>query len=184
MPWFKTAMIAMLAMPAIDAAADNPGQPSADPNAFLERLAGEWSVVSEATLGPGQPPVRNESRESARLLGGKWLVAEITRSVRDRTHSSILTLGHDDHQGHFIATYIDSMQRHMWSYTGTLDDTGTVLTLNTEGPILGDPSKVAKYRVIIESRADDFKLMRSKIFGPDGQWFEFSRTEYRRTDPP
>lgn len=70
----------------------------------------------------------------------------------------------------------------MWQYTGALDHFGTVLTLETEGPIMGDPTRTAQYPEIIEVEDADHKVMRSLILGPDGEWFEFSRAEYRRNE--
>lgn len=74
------------------------------------------------------------------------------------------------------------MQTHLWTYTGELDESGTVLTLETEGPILGDPTTSTEYREIIEAENDDRYVVRSMIRGPDGEWFEFARAEYRRGD--
>lgn len=159
-----------------------PGHQSDDPSSFLHQLAGEWSVVAEATLGPGQEPVRRESHEVARVLGGKWLVAEGTGALGDRTFTSILTLGYDPVEQRFVGTWIDSMQTHLWLYTGVLDDSGTALTLETEGPILGDATRTAQYREVIEIEDPDLKIMRSMILGPDGEWFEFARAEYRRVE--
>lgn len=148
--------------------------------AFLQRLSGEWSAVAEATLGPGQEPVRTESREVARMLGGRWLVAESTRSAGGRQLTSILTLGYDRVTERFVGTWIDALQAHMWHYSGTLNESGTALTLETEGPILGDPTRRAKYREVIEIHTPDHKTVRSMILGPDGEWFEFARADYRR----
>lgn len=62
------------------------------------------------------------------------------------------------------------------------DDAGTALTLETEGPVLGDPQTTARYREVIEIRDDDRKLMHSMTLGPDGEWFEFALAEYRRIE--
>lgn len=163
-------------------AAEAPGHPSDDPSAFLQQLAGEWSVVAEAVLGPGQEPIRRESREVARVLGGKWLVAESTGPLGDGTVTSILTLGYDPAEERFVGTWISSMQTHLWQYTGVLDESGTALTLETEGPIMGDPTRTTQYREVIEIEDADHKVMRSMILGPDGEWFEFARAEYRRVE--
>lgn len=153
-----------------------------DPAAFLQQLAGEWSVVSEAVLGPGQDPIRTESREVARFLGGRWLVAESTATVRGQPSTSILTLGYDAVGERFVGTWISSMQAHLWSHTGHLNEAGDILTLETEGPIMGDPTTSARYREFIEVHGTDGKVIRSQILGPDGEWFEFSRAEYRRQE--
>jgi hypothetical protein len=184
MSFVKAAIVAALVMVGFASTAGGPrSRQSEDPTAFLQGLAGEWSVVSEATLGPGQEPVHSESREVARFLGGKWLVAESAGSAPGgQAVTSILTLGYDPFEERFVGTYISSMQTHLWSYTGVLDDSGTALTLETEGPILGDPAKTARYREVIEIIDADHKVMRSMILGPDGEWFEFARAEFRRTE--
>lgn len=81
-----------------------------------------------------------------------------------------------------MGTWISSMQTHLWEYTGSLDDTGTTLTLETEGPLMGDPTQTARYREIVEIESDDRRVTRSLILGPDGEWFEFARAEYRRIE--
>lgn len=158
-------------------------RPHPDPAAFLEKLVGEWSVETEAVRGPGQDPIRAESREVARLLGGQWLVAESSGTTPGGDSvTSILTLGWNPAEEEFVGTWISSMQTHLWRYTGTLDDSGDVLTLETVGPILGDPARTTQYREVIEIQGVDRRVTRSLILGPDGEWFEFARAEYRRAD--
>lgn len=180
-----------LAIPAPAAAQDSgrsaaspvPGQPDAQ-EAFLEHLTGEWTVATKTILGPGQEPVHTESRAVARPVGA-WLVTETTGRTPDgRPVTSILTLGYDTAKERFEGTWISSMQAHLWKYTGELDESGTVLTLETEGPILGDPTTSTEYREIIEAEDDDRYVVRSMILGPGGEWFEFARAEYRRGPGP
>jgi hypothetical protein len=178
----KTAIVATMAMVGVGGQVGEPtSQRGEAPAEFLERLEGRWSVVTEATLGPGQTPVRTESRVAARLLAGKWLVAEGRGTAPGgQTVISILTLGHDPAEERFVGTWISSMQTHLWRYTGMLNPSGTALTLETRGPILGDPATTANYREIIEIESADHHVIRSMILGPDGKWFEFARAEYRR----
>jgi hypothetical protein len=155
-----------------------------DPGLVLESLAGEWSVVAEATLGPGQEPVRTESRVVARRIGA-WLVAESTGAAPGgQSVTSIRTLGYDPADERFVGTWISSMQTHLWRYAGALDAAGASITLETEGPIMGEPTTSARYREIIEIQDADHHVIRSLIFGPDGEWFEFARAEHRRVGLP
>lgn len=157
---------------------EGPAMP--DPPAFLEGLVGEWSIEHEVVPGPGQEPVRFGGRESARLLGGRWLVAEGTREVGGRTMTSILTVGYDSSRGYFVATYVDEMQGRLWMYEGSLDADERVLTLETEGPFMGDPNHLVPFRHVIERTEDGRWLTRTSILGPDGEWFEFGRSAYHR----
>lgn len=174
------AMGAALLMSGAPRTADEPQSASSDPSTFVEQLAGEWSMVAEARLGPGQEPVGRESGE-VRFLGEKWLVTESTGAVGDRTVTSILTLGYDPAQERFARTWIDPMQEHLWLYAGALKDAGTALTLETGRSILGDATRRAQYREVIEVEGANHRVMRSMTFGPE--WFESARAEYRRVDP-
>ncbi len=157
------------------------GAQETDPVAFLEAMTGDWSIVAEGVLGPGQDPVRTESREEARLLGSQWLVAEASAvTAGGRPYTSMWILGWDPHEEHFVGTWIASIQTHKWRFTGTLDESGKVLTLETEGPIMGNPANTTRYREIIELVDHDHRTIRSLILGPDGEWFPFARAEYRR----
>jgi len=46
---------------------------------------------------------------------------------------------------------------------------------------MGDPDRTARYREVIEIESPDRKVMRSLIFGSDGEWFEFQQAAYRWT---
>jgi hypothetical protein len=177
MPFAASAVLSVVV--AIIAVAEAATAQSPDPDAFVHRLAGEWSLVTHTVLGPDQEPVRSEGQENARMVGS-WLVAESAGDAGGRPFTGILTLGWNPHRERFVATWIDGVQRHLWQYTGALDQAGSILTLETEGPFMGDPSQTARYRILIEAPAQDRKVMRSQILGPSGEWFEFSRSEYHR----
>ena len=43
---------------------------------WLQKLVGEWTYESEATMEPDQPPMRLSGTENVRSLGGLWILAE------------------------------------------------------------------------------------------------------------
>jgi hypothetical protein len=104
---------AALAMGADRAGSGPTTPPVTDPTVFVHRLVGEWSVVTQTVLGPGQEPVVSEGRESARMVGS-WLVAESVGDAVGRPFTAILTLGWEPHGERFVATWIDGVQRHLW----------------------------------------------------------------------
>jgi len=151
------------------------------PGDFLQAMVGEWAVESEGIPGPGEDPVRGESREVARLLGSQWLVAEGSAVMPGgRAYNSMWVLGWDPYEEHFVGTWVVSVQTYKWRFTGTLDKSGRVLTLETEGPFMGDRATPTRYREIIELVDDDRRVLRSLILVPGGDWFEFARADYRR----
>lgn len=69
---------------------------------------------------------------------------------------------------------------HMWTYDGTLDESGKVLTLDTEGPNFSGDGSMAKYQDIIEIVDDNHWILRSRALGDDGKWIPFMEGHYRR----
>ena len=105
---------------------------------WLQQLVGEWTYESEGIVDPSQPPVKSEGTESARALGGIWLVAESNgKAPNGAPMKGILTLGYEPEKRKYLATFISSGMTRLWTYEGSLDETEKILTLESEGP---DPS--------------------------------------------
>ncbi len=148
---------------------------------WLEKLVGDWTFEVEATMAPGQPPAKATGTESVRSLGGLWTIAEGQGEMPGCGPSTtIMTLGYDPAKKRFVGTFIGSMMTNLFSYTGTLDAGERVLTLETEGPNMSDPGKMATYRDIIEIKGADERTLTSKALGDDGKWHQFMSATYRR----
>jgi hypothetical protein len=175
-------MALIAGVPAGLASQENAADPAAAAE-FLALMAGEWTVLTEAVLAPGQPPIRAEGHASARMLGSRWLVTDSEgETPTGAPVHSILTLGFDAVAGEIVGTWIDSMQGTMWRYRGTLDADRGVLRLETEGPVMGNPEVITRYREEIELLDGGRRVTRSAILGPDGAWFEYGTAEYRRVE--
>jgi hypothetical protein len=156
-----------------------PSQPT-EHHKWLGQLVGEWNATSEAILAPGQPPLKFEGQESVRVLGGLWTISEYSGEFMGNKFTGVMTLGYDEKQKRYIGTWVDTMHNHMWHYTGTLDESGKILTLEAEGPNMADAGKKAKFRDAIEIKDKDHKVMRSSMQTEDGEWVQFMTVEYRR----
>ena len=148
---------------------------------WLQGLVGEWVVEGECSMGPDQPPMKNTGRETVRSFGGLWTIGEGSLESPDGGNcDSIMTLGFDPQTKRFVGTFIASMMAHLWPYNGTLDATGKVLTLDSEGPSFAGDGTMAKYQDIIEFLSDNHRTLSSQFLGPDGQWVPFMKAHYRR----
>jgi len=147
---------------------------------WLDRLVGEWSFEAECRMGPDQPPFKNQGIEVVHSLGGLWTVGEGEGEMPDGgTVKSVMTLGYDPKTSRFVGTFIASMMTHLWAYEGSLDESGKVLTLDTEGPGLTGQG-TGKYQDRMEFVADDHRVLTSHALGEDGQWHQFMTAHYRR----
>ena len=148
---------------------------------WLQKLVGEWTFESEASMGPDAPPVHWGGTENVRSLGGLWVLGEGQGEMPGGgIGNTIITLGYDPQLKRFVGTFIGSMMTNMWIYEGELDAAEKVLTLNTEGPDFSVPGKTAKYQDIIELKSDDHRVMSSQFQSADGQWHRFMTANYRR----
>ncbi len=147
---------------------------------WLQQLVGDWTASAEATMVPGAEPMKLESTESIRAIGGLWILAEGSASFGGSPFTSIMTLGYDPTKKSFVGTWIDSEQTFLWTYAGKLDDSKKILTLEAQGPSFDDPTKMANYRDVIEVQSPDQKTLTSSVQSEDGSWTKFMRAEYRR----
>ena len=148
---------------------------------WLQRLVGEWDYEAEASMGPGQPPMKHTGTESVRSIGGVWVQGEGKGQMPDGgPATTVITLGYDPAKKRFVGTFIGSMMTHMWVYEGTLDAAGKALTLDTEGPHFGAEGKMAKYKDVITFVSDDHRTLTSQMQADDGSWNQFMTAHYRR----
>lgn len=156
-----------------------PPQPEPE-HQWLQRLVGEWTVEVECSMGPDQPPMTSNRRESVRSLGALWTIGEGSDDAPGSACDSVMTLGFDPPTKRFVGTFISSMMTHLWPYNGSLDPAGKVLTLDSEGPSFAGDGTMAKYQDIIELVTDDYRILSSQMLGSDGQWTPFMKAHYRR----
>ena len=162
-------------------AADPPTPPApTKEHGWLKQLEGEWVTEAEMVMGPGQPSVKCKGTESVRSLGGFWTVGEMKSDFMGTPMTGIMTLGYDPKAGKYVGTWVCSADGHCWKYEGTVDAAGKVLTLNTEGPDMTAPGKLAKMKDVIEIKDKDHKVLTSLMQGEDGKWVTFMTMTSRR----
>ena len=138
---------------------------------WLQKLVGEWTYEGECNMGPDQPPAKSTGSEVVRSLGALWVLCEGQGEMPGGgLATTLMTIGYDPRQKHFVGTWVGSMMAHLWLYEGTLDAAGKVLTLESEGPSMTGDGQLAKYRDVIELKSDDHRVMTSHLLGEDGQW--------------
>jgi Protein of unknown function (DUF1579) len=150
---------------------------------WLQKLVGEWTCEGEAVMEPGKPPMKWESTESVRSLGGLWTIGEGKGEMPGGGPAlTMMTLGYDPQKARFVGTFVGSMMTNLWVYEGSLDASEKVLTLNTEGPnMCGGDGKITKYKDVVEIKNDDLRLLTSFMLGDDGEWRQVMTATYRRT---
>ena len=79
-----------------------------------------------------------------------------------------------------MGTWLASVDTHLWTYRGSLDEAKKTLTLEAEGPSFTDPTKTCNFRDAITILDADHRVLVSTMQGEDGKWTQIMRAEYQR----
>jgi hypothetical protein len=146
----------------------------------LEKLVGEWTFESECLMGPDQPPMTSRGSEVVRSFGGLWTIGEGEGGDSEAGDmKTVMTLGFDPARDCFVGTFIATCMTHLWTYSGSLDPSGKVLSLEAEGPSFTGEG-TSKYVDSIELVDDDHRILSSRVLMEDGNWMQFMTCRYSR----
>lgn len=166
-----TALTVMVSTIGVSFAEDMPEMPQpTQEHAWLQQFVGEWESESEMYMDPAQPPVKSTGTETVRSLGGFWTVSEIQSTMMDKPFTGNMTLGYDPESQKYVGTWVDSMTGKLWNYEGTLDESGKVLTLESEGACPMRPGKITRFRDVVEVVDTDHRKFSSSMLDDNGQW--------------
>jgi hypothetical protein len=146
----------------------------------LAKFAGEWETKAECIVAPGQEPITCEGTESAKMVGGFWLMSRGHGDMMGTPVDSVLTIGFDPKTKKYVGTFLCSADSTLWKYEGEMDASGKKLTLRTEGPLMTDPTKTGKYKEVLELVDKDHKRFTSYMIDENGKETKFVTMEYRR----
>jgi hypothetical protein len=148
---------------------------------WLEKFIGTWTVEGEMTMASGLPAQKFSGTESARWLGGFWVVSDGKGDMPGHGPSELITcLGYDPRKGRYVSAFLGSMMPNLWVSEGTVDAAGKVLTLESEGPSMDGGAGTSQYRDVIEFQSDDHRVMTSYVKGADGEWQVMMVGHYRK----
>jgi len=91
-----------------------------------------------------------------------------------------MTVGFDPETDRFRGTWIDSTAPLLWIYDGELDEAGTTLSLESQGPDFQDPTKTRRYRDATTLVAPGHRRSTSSMRNDDGTWSVYMTAEARR----
>lgn len=139
---------------------------------WLKKFVGEWDTETEIVIAEGQPPLKAKGSESAKMLGGFWVVGQNQGDLMGTPFAGIMTFGYDPDKKQYVGTWVDSNTSTLWQYTGTVSEDGTKLTMDSEGmcPMEG---KVCKFRDTVEFISPDKRVLTgTKLDEKTGEWVE------------
>ncbi len=149
-------------------------------HAWLQQFVGNWEYESQAYMAPDKPPMLSKGTETVRPVGGFWIMDEITGTMFDKPFTGLMTLGYDTNKQKYVGSWVDSMTGQSWDYEGTVDPTGKILTLESEGMCPMRPGKITKFKEVMTLKDANHKVFTSSMLGEDGNWVTTMTSEARR----
>jgi len=151
-------------------------------HAWFNDLIGNWEFTHECYIGPDQPPDIATGTMTGRSLCGMWTSLDATgKTPSGNDWTSQFMLGFDPERKRYIGTFVASVMTHLWIYDGQLDEIGTKLILDAEGPKF-EGSGMARYQDSIEIVSRDHWILRSRVLGDNGQWTDFMEGHHYRVE--
>ena len=145
---------------------------------WLQQMVGQWETDSEYAVG-GETR-KDKGTANIRSIGGLWVQAELDGSLFGQPVKSIYTLGYDPEKQIFVGTWIDSMTTSLSMFEGLVDDSGKILTLETEAPSPFEKDKTTTFRQVIEIKDKNHQTLTAGLLGPEQKWVTVITIEYRR----
>jgi hypothetical protein len=157
------------------APADMPAPPKPGPeHQVLKGSVGTWDATIEHFM-PGQEAHTAKGVETAKLVGGLWLVSDFKGDMMGAPFEGHAVAGYDSNKKKYVGTWIDTMSVGKYDTEGTYDAATKTMTERIEGP--GMDGKPAKWKAVTEWKDAD-----TRVFSmyDDGKESPSMRITYKR----
>lgn len=152
----------------------------AEGHKFLQKMVGEWEIVSKLWEKPGQDPtVTKGPGKGKMIMGGRYLKVNYRGTMMGMPFEGMSIYGYDNHLKKYFSTWIDNMGTGILVNKGILDRSGKVLTQ------FGDvddifTGKKQKAKTIITFVNPDKWLMEMYMISPQGEFKSLEVTHTRK----
>jgi hypothetical protein len=139
---------------------------------FLKKFVGTWEVESKMWIKPGtEPSISNLTSEAKMILGGRYLYSVFKGTMMGQPFKGIQIVGYDKFEKKYRTFWIDNSSTPFFLTSGSLDETGKVLTEKGAWPdfMTGGTSKVKAVTKVV---SDDKIVYEMYMIGPDGKEFK------------
>jgi hypothetical protein len=127
---------------------------------FLEKWIGKWETTSRIFMAPGAQPMESHGRAEYKwAIEGRWLEERFDGQMMGMQHKGVGLTGYDSFNKQFTGCWADSLNSSMINLTGSLDQTGKVLTMfgRMDEPTTGERGKTVRFQTTVID--DDTKKM-------------------------
>ncbi|QDT10380.1 DUF1579 domain-containing protein [Planctomycetes bacterium K23_9] len=124
----------------------------------LKADVGVWDVTIKTWAGPGQPTI-SKGKETNRMLGGFWLLADFQGSMMGADFQGHGMYSYDAAKNRYVGTWVDSMSASKMEIVGTYNADKKTMTYEGMAPGMdGKPAKHVLKTVYSDDGTHVFKM--------------------------
>jgi len=158
-----------------------PPNPASPEHALLKKDVGIWDAESSFWMVPGQPPMVTKGVETNFMIGDTWLVSEFKCNLGESPFQGHGQTGYDPINKKFIGTWIDNVNPHLSTLSGSYDAQTQSFTFMSKGVdvMTGKPT-VSK--LVSKHIDDDHRHFTAfdQIADKEAQWRKTMEIKYTR----
>jgi hypothetical protein len=148
---------------------------------ILGKFVGTFRVSGQMWMAPGAEPVESSGTSEARMIfGGRYLEQQFSGNFMGMPFEGVSITGYDNVKKQFVGTWIDSMGTGIMTSTGSIDESGRVLSFTADynDPLMGPVQYDEKITIV----DDDNHVMEMSGPSPDGTRYKMMELRYTRVD--
>jgi hypothetical protein len=146
---------------------------------FLEKWVGRWDTTSKIFM-PGGPAQESHGHSEFRwAVDGRWLEERSEGQMMGMPSKGVGLLGYDAFNKKFVGSWVDNLNPGMIVGSGSLDQTGKVLTMfsQVDEPTTGEHGKTVRSQTTVIDD-DTHRLVVDEV--QYGQPFTVAEVTYKR----
>jgi hypothetical protein len=166
---------------AAPAAGEMPPAPKPGPeHEILKKSVGTWDATVEE-MAPGAPSKTSKGTETAKLVGGLWLVSDFKSEMMGQPFEGHAVGGYDPTKKKYVGTWIDTMSPYLQTMEGTYDEKTATSTMIATGIDIAT-GKPSTSKMITRYESDDEKVFEimMPVEGKEGEWWKMMEITYTR----
>jgi hypothetical protein len=139
---------------------------------YFEQFVGTWEVKSKMWFQPGsEPTVTTVTAEGKMILGGRYLHLAFEGPMMGQLFKGIQITGYDNFINEYRTFWIDNMGTSFYETSGTLDESGKIMTQTGVWPGMA-PGEKQKVKMVTKPISKDKFIFEMYMILPDGSEFK------------